>query len=79
MKDPKKITLLDIVKTIDGDDIFINCIIHNDTCNNVNKNKVACALHDDYSAVRSELIRIFSCRTIHELVQKVGETEKIVI
>jgi len=79
MKDPKKISLLDIIKTIDGDGIFTNCIIHNDTCSNVTKNKITCALHDDYSEVRSELIKIFSNRTIHDLVQKAGESQKIVI
>ncbi len=56
MKDPKRITLLDIVRTIDGDGIFTNCIIHNDTCSNVSKHKNICALHDDYSQIRSGLI-----------------------
>jgi Rrf2 family protein len=79
MKDPKKITLLDIVRTIDGDGIFTNCIIHNDTCNNVNKHKNTCALHDDYSKIRSELIELFRSSTIHELVQRTVESEKIVI
>ena len=32
LKDPRKITLLDIVKTIDGKDIFTNCVMHNSTC-----------------------------------------------
>ena len=79
MKDPKKITLIDIIKTIDGEDIFTSCIIHNDTCNNVNKSKKACTLHDDYAAIRTELIRIFSSRTIHDLVQKTMESDKFII
>ena len=32
LKDPKKITFLDIVRIIDGDEIFTNCIMHNTTC-----------------------------------------------
>ena len=79
MKDPKKITLLEIVRTIDGDGIFTNCIIHNDTCSNVNKHKDTCALHDGYSQVRSELIELFRSRTINDLVQKTVGSEKIVI
>ena len=39
MKDPKKITLLDIVKTIDGEEIFTNCVMHNGTCRSVDKHK----------------------------------------
>lgn len=32
LKDQKKITMLDLVRTIDGDAIFINCIIHGEVC-----------------------------------------------
>ena len=79
LKDPKEITLLDIVKTIDGEYIFTSCIIHNDTCLNANKNKNPCALHESYSSVRMDLIKLFSSMTIHELVQKAGKSELILI
>ena len=46
MKDPKKITLLDIVKTIDGDDIFTNCIIHNGPATVLTERKRSCPLHE---------------------------------
>jgi Rrf2 family iron-sulfur cluster assembly transcriptional regulator len=75
MKDPRKITLLNIVKTIDGDEIFTNCIIQNVACKCTNKHKEACALHDDYSKVRSELIRMFSKRTVFDLI-KTGDDIK---
>ncbi|MCK7460654.1 MAG: Rrf2 family transcriptional regulator [Sphingobacterium sp.] len=39
LKDPKKITLLDIVITIDGEDIFTNCVIHNRTCTQCRQTK----------------------------------------
>ena len=67
MKDPKKITILDIVRTIDGEDFFTGCIIHSDTCNNIKKSKNVCALHDEYSVIRSELIKLFSNKTIYDL------------
>jgi len=79
LKDPKKISLLDIVRTIDGEDIFTSCIIHNDTCFYVNKSKNACALHEAYESVRSDLIRLFSSMTINDLVLKVGKSELIAI
>ncbi|MCU0460502.1 MAG: Rrf2 family transcriptional regulator [Bacteroidales bacterium] len=68
LRDPKKITILDIVKTIDGEEIFTNCIIHNTTCSCVDKHKDPCPLHDNYSKVRTELINLFSTTTVHELV-----------
>ena len=79
MKDPNKISLFDIVRIIDGDDIFNNCIIHNNTCKNVTKNRDACALHDDYSAIRIQLINLFRSTTIQDLVQKAGDSDRIVI
>ena len=80
LKDPEEITLLDIVKIIDGDDIFNTCVIHNSTCSSyVAEHKKKCALHDDYSAIRKELVKLFSSRTIQDLVNKAGDSEGIVI
>jgi Rrf2 family protein len=79
MKDPKKITLLDIIKTIDGDDIITNCIIHNSTCKYADKHKDLCALHDDYSAIRTNLIDFLSNRTIFDLVKRVNNSERVII
>jgi len=79
LKDPGKITLLDIVRTIDGDDIFDNCIIHNKTCKSVDKHKDPCPVHDDYSKVRNNLIELFSSTTIKDLVKKINGIKKIVI
>jgi Rrf2 family protein len=79
LKDPKKITLLDIVKIIDGEDILTNCLIHNGTCKQVDSQKDLCPVHDDYENIRSGLINLFSNNTIYDLVRKAGETAKIII
>ena len=79
LKDPKEITLLDIVRTIDGDDIFKDCIIHNNTCRYVDEHKESCALHDEYSVIRKDLMKLFRSSTIYDLVQKAGGSEEIVI
>jgi Rrf2 family protein len=72
LKDPKKITLLDIVTAIDGEDIFTDCIMHNGSCHSVQKSKVQCSLHKDYGNIRKDLINLFSKKTIHELVLSSG-------
>jgi Rrf2 family protein len=77
--DPRKITLLDIVKTIDGEEIFTNCIIHNSTCSCVDKHNKPCPVHDDYQELRSDLIQLFSNKTIFDLIKKLKETQKISI
>jgi Rrf2 family transcriptional regulator, iron-sulfur cluster assembly transcription factor len=79
LKDPRKITLLDIVSTIDGQDIFTACIMHNGSCEGLEKDKMRCPLHEDYEKSRKELIRLFSNRTIHELVVKSNKEELISI
>jgi Rrf2 family protein len=79
LKDPRKITLIDIVNTIDGYDTFTDCIMHNGSCEGVEKEGKRCPLHQDYEKSRKELIKLFSNRTIHELVIKSTNTELITI
>ena len=79
LKDPRKITLLDIVNTIDGNDIFTNCIMHNGSCEGVKVDKKHCPLHEDYEKTRSNLIRLFSSRTIYDLVLKSENSDLITI
>jgi Rrf2 family transcriptional regulator, iron-sulfur cluster assembly transcription factor len=79
LKDPRKITLLDIVNAIDGQDIFTGCIMHNGTCEGVKTDKVRCPLHEDYEKQRRELLMLFRNRTIHELVVKSNREELISI
>jgi len=78
-KDPGKISLLDIVITIDGDDLFNNCIIHNSTCKCVDGDKDPCPVHDDYAELREQLISIFSRTNLNDLVRKAGTTGKVII
>jgi len=78
-KDPRKITLLDIVNTIDGKDVFTNCIVHNGSCECVEKDKKHCPLHKDYEKTRADIIKLFSNKTIYDLVKKLDNTELIAI
>jgi Rrf2 family protein len=79
LKKPESITLFDIVRIIDGEDIFRNCIIHDGTCSDVRKSKKSCPVHDDYSKVRNELIGLFKSKTIGELVRTTRSSERIFI
>jgi Rrf2 family transcriptional regulator, iron-sulfur cluster assembly transcription factor len=78
LKDPRKLTLLDIVNSIDGNDIFTRCIIHSGSCEG-GDNKVKCALHKDYEKPREELINLFSKTTIYELVEKSPNPELMIV
>lgn len=79
LKDPRNITLLDIVNTIDGDDIFTNCVMHKGTCEGVGLEKKLCPMHEDYEKTRSDLIRLFSNKSIHDLVVRADGSDLISI
>lgn len=79
LKDPKEITLYDIIVTIDGADIFENCVIHNTTCKCVNNEKLICPIHKEYSKIRSEMVRLFKRKSISSLVRAAERGEDIII
>ena len=79
LKDPSKITLLDIVNTIDGFDTFTNCIMHNGSCESVEKDKKPCPLHEDYEKTSKDFFKLFSSKTIYDLVKRANNSELITI
>lgn len=79
---PKKqesLTLLDIVKIIDGDDLINGCIIHNGPCNSIKRSNKLCPVHDDYSRIRNDLVKMFKDKTIAELVSRVNDSPAVII
>ncbi len=79
LKDPRKISLLDIVTSIDGTDLFTNCVMHNGSCESVDNSKNKCPLHDDYEKVRKNMIKLFSNKTIYDLAIKANDVKLITI
>jgi Rrf2 family iron-sulfur cluster assembly transcriptional regulator len=79
MKDPKEITILDIIITIDGTDVLESCIIHNKACKNVNEENLLCPIHDEYYKIRNNIIKLFTKKTIYSLVRAANSSEEIVI
>jgi Rrf2 family iron-sulfur cluster assembly transcriptional regulator len=79
LKNPKNITLLDIVIAIDGSDTFDNSIIHNRSCTSVDEEKLLCPIHKDYTRIRTGLVKLFSKKTIYSLVKEVKKFDEIAI
>jgi Rrf2 family iron-sulfur cluster assembly transcriptional regulator len=79
LKDPRKITLLDIILTIDGNDLLENCIIHNTTCSCVGEENLICPIHDEYARLRGTLVKLFSTKTIYSLVRSANKTNDVMI
>jgi len=79
MKDPRTVTLFDVVTAIDGEDTFTECVMHDGPCRSIEHNKKPCPIHDDYTKTRSDLTRLFKSKTIYDLVQKAGNSDLISI
>lgn len=78
-RNPKDIYLLEVVKAIDGQDVFSKCVLHNDNCRSVDENKAACALHGDYVKQRRKIEKLFQSKTIYSLVSTAKNSEDILI
>lgn len=79
LKNPADISIMDIIVTIDGRDLFDNCLLHNSTCKCVEENKMVCPLHAQYSGIRTRLIKLFSNSNIANLVKELKKDSEIVI
>ena len=73
-KPANEISLIDIVDIIDGQDVFNNCLIRLEDCND----KEPCSMHDKYIEIRKNLMTLFQKEKISELVDEINEGEKIV-
>jgi Rrf2 family iron-sulfur cluster assembly transcriptional regulator len=79
LKKPESITLYELVKIIDGEEVFKNCIIHDGSCAEVKRNKKTCPVHDDYQKLRLKMAGLFKSRTIGDLVKTANESESVFI
>jgi Rrf2 family transcriptional regulator, iron-sulfur cluster assembly transcription factor len=79
LKDPKEITLLDVVRAIDSDEVLTNCVMQNRACKCLETEKAPCPVHDDYEKVRTGMIKFFSSKTIYNLVKTTNKSETVSI
>lgn len=59
-----EITLYEIVKTVDGEDFFLNCLISLEPCSIHMEKGKPCAVHKRFNKVRSGLMEFYSQTTI---------------
>ena len=76
---PESITVLDVIKIIDGEALFKNCLIHDGSCSEVKKSRKTCPVHDDYSKIRANISNLFRRKTIAELADTASGSNNIFI
>lgn len=62
----EKIRLADIIRLLDGDDIFIGCALGLDKCDPENP----CPVHDQFTKIRNDLKDMLNETTLAKLVAK---------
>ncbi len=73
--EPEGITLLDIVKIIDGIDTFETCIIGTNTCKSAHDNAIPCPVHEKFCEVRSDMFQLFKNETIGNIISRIQNKE----
>ena len=76
-KDAKKISMLDIVKIIDGLDFFHNCVIGVRICEDDEKKKELCPFHTELDPLRDKLYSQFKSLTIGQFRDGVKSVDAI--
>lgn len=64
-KDPAKITLLDVVTTIDGNSLFQDCILGISGCGSRHE----CPLHNEWAAIRNRITEWMRQTTFKDIAQ----------
>lgn len=71
----KEVNVADIVKTLDGDQIFTGCALGLSACNHLNP----CPMHERFVAIRSELKSMMERTTIHDLATGLMAGESVLM
>ncbi|HKJ32050.1 MAG TPA: Rrf2 family transcriptional regulator, partial [Balneolales bacterium] len=62
----KKISLRDVIEAIDGPEIFTDCILGLEECNDENP----CPLHEKWRYPKSQILEICELTSFHDLSEK---------
>ena len=76
-KEPDKISLLDIVLIIDGEDIFNVCLINITDCKDYDNGKAPCPVHKKFGPIRKMIMELFKNETISSLINEMKKSKEI--
>jgi Rrf2 family transcriptional regulator, iron-sulfur cluster assembly transcription factor len=79
MRPATEITLMDIVRAIDGDEFFDSCLLTGEKCNYYEPSRGVCLLHNDLRKEKVRLTRFFSSKSIDSLVRQLRKSSDVVL
>jgi Rrf2 family protein len=74
---PDKLSVYDIVKVIDGIEIFQECLIGMKVCSNPKTGDVNCPFYERSHEVRDKLVKAFKDQTIAEFVNGIKNADVV--
>ncbi len=66
-KKPTQVTLYDVIIEMDGDSLFNSCLLGAGNCDSSKKEGGYCAMHNEFSDVRQQMIELYKTKTVGEL------------
>lgn len=74
-----RISLYDIVKIVDGEDFFKNCLIGLHPCSNHAENGKPCPVHKSFGPVRKQLCDFYKETTIASITEDMTGVEDLIL
>jgi len=77
-KKPEDISLYDIVKIVDGEDFFLNCLIGLKPCATHAANERPCPVHSKFGPIRIQLLNYYQETTIAGILGDMTGFEELI-
>lgn len=77
-KKPNQISLYDIVRIVDGDDFFRNCLIGLQPCATHEASEKPCPVHSRVGPIRAQLLQFFQETTIEGILGDMSGFDDII-
>lgn len=74
--DPSKVSLYDVVAIIDGPNLFEHCLIGTRPCKSHDDAQKKCPVHDNFSAIRKDLLAFFKEETFGSIIESYENNSK---
>jgi Rrf2 family iron-sulfur cluster assembly transcriptional regulator len=78
-KKPEKISLLDIVLIIDGENLFDRCLINIVNCKDYDNGKTQCPVHKKFAPIRNKIKESFEKETIGSIIKEMKKSKDVQI
>jgi Rrf2 family iron-sulfur cluster assembly transcriptional regulator len=77
-KKPSEVSLYDIVRIVDGEDFFKNCLIGLQPCSTHSESEKPCPVHSQFGPIRAQLLQFYQETTIEGILGDMTGFEDII-